>query len=101
VVHEGDEPGVVADMSHPDVMSRKDVTDINLAAVKADPAAMRDPERRIAERLRQVPEAAIDTRRPRVERGGHLHAEGSMAVLIERGEMHVWPGSNNRSLSSA
>ena len=40
VVHEGDEPDALADLRHADVLSGKDVAEIDLPAVEADPAAV-------------------------------------------------------------
>ena len=45
VVHEGDEPDPVAHLLHPDVLAGKDLTQIDLPALVADPAAVGDGRR--------------------------------------------------------
>src|SRR5947199_8088855 len=40
VVHEADEPDVVSDFSHADVLSRKDLTEVDLAPSEAQAAAL-------------------------------------------------------------
>ena len=47
-MHEGHEPEVVADLGDPDVLSGKHVTEVDLAAVEADAATVRDREGRVS-----------------------------------------------------
>ncbi len=49
-------------LCHPDVLSRKHMTEIYLSALEADAAALRDGERPVMERVREVLQAAIDAR---------------------------------------
>jgi hypothetical protein len=54
VVHEGHEPKVVAHLRDADVLSRNDVTEIDLASVKEDLAAVRRNKRRVVIRVGEL-----------------------------------------------
>ena len=50
---------MVSHLRDADVLSRQDVTEIDLASVKADPAAVRDDKRRVVKRVGQILQAEI------------------------------------------
>jgi hypothetical protein len=58
-VHEGDEPDALADLGHPDVLSRKDVTQIHLPSLEADPTAGRHGDGLIVKRIGEVLEPPV------------------------------------------
>jgi hypothetical protein len=52
-VHEADEPDVVGDFSHADVLSRKDPTEIDFAASEAQTAALHHGNGHVVEGVMQ------------------------------------------------
>jgi hypothetical protein len=53
-VHEGDEPEALAHLCDADLLPGKDVAEIDLLALKADPAAVRHEDGVVVKRVRQV-----------------------------------------------
>lgn len=53
VVHEGDEPEMVVDLLHAHVLAGKDLAQIDLPALVADPPAVRDGAGPVVERVGQ------------------------------------------------
>ena len=66
----------------PDVLAGKDVTEIDLSPLEADPAAAGHRDRLIVKRVREVVEAAIDARGAHVEVGRDLHVQGLVRPLL-------------------
>jgi hypothetical protein len=60
----------------------KHVTEVDLAPVKADAAAMGHRKRRVVKRVHKVLEAAIDTRGARVEVRRHFHGQDLIRPLL-------------------
>jgi hypothetical protein len=58
-VHEGDEPDPVADLRDADLLPGKDVTEVDLAALEADPTAVGHHDRLVVKGIRQLLEPAI------------------------------------------
>ena len=53
-MHEGDEPDALADLRDADFLSGKDVTQVDLLGLEADPAAVGHESRVVVKRIRQV-----------------------------------------------
>src|SRR5262249_46453150 len=77
-----DEPDALADLRDADVLAGEDVTEVDLAAVEADPAAVRHREGGVGKRVAHLFEAAITPRRSRVALGRELHVERLVRALV-------------------
>ena len=62
MAHEGDEPDALAHLGDADLLSRKDVPEIDFACLPADPAAVRHYDRGVVKRIGQLLEPPIDAR---------------------------------------
>src|SRR5581483_907117 len=77
-----DEPDALADPRDAHGLAGEHVTRTDLAPVEADSAAVRHGERRSAKRVAQGLEAAVNTRRARVEVRGHFRVECLVRPLV-------------------
>jgi hypothetical protein len=78
IVHEAGQPDVIGDFSRPDVLTRKDLTEIDLASCEAQAAALGDGDRHVVERIVQLLQAGIGPQRGRVELSGVAHRDGRL-----------------------
>src|SRR5258705_7781463 len=59
VVHEADEPDVVSDFSHANVLSREDLTEVDFAPSEAQAAALGHGDGHVMERVMQLRESRV------------------------------------------
>jgi hypothetical protein len=52
VLHEGDQSDAVTYLRHADILAGKGMTDIHFVSLEANPAAMRDRDRRVVEGIK-------------------------------------------------
>jgi hypothetical protein len=62
-VHEADEPDVVSDFAHADVLSCKDLTQVDLSPSEAQTTALRDDDGEIVEGIFERRQAAVGASR--------------------------------------
>ena len=88
VLHEADQPDLVADLLDADVLTGEDSTEVYLALANAEAPATRDGDGPVVERVRQLADPAIGTWRRAVELGGILHRErlvrSVMVIAIDK-----------------
>ena len=58
-MHEADEPDVVSDFTHPDGLSGKDLTEIDLASTEAQSAALSHGDGHVVEGVVQLRQADV------------------------------------------
>ena len=73
---------MVVHLLHPDVLPRKDLAQIDLAALVADPAAVRDRARPVVQRVGQRGDAGVRACRAALQLAGHAHPERLMRPLL-------------------
>jgi hypothetical protein len=67
---------MVVDLLHPHVLPRKDLAQIDLLALVADAAAVRDGAGSLVERVGERRQAGVRAWRADVDVGGHAHGQG-------------------------